>query len=53
LRWRSVLQAAVNGQAGMCKVLLEHQADRKAVNKEGKTPVDLAKTEAIRKLLSA
>jgi ankyrin repeat protein len=50
-RW--LAQAAVNSQAAMCGVLLQHGADRGVVNKEGRTPLDLAKTDAVRKALQA
>jgi len=37
--------AAVNGHAGAVRLLLEHGADVEARDREGKTPLDLARTE--------
>jgi ankyrin repeat protein len=44
-------QAAVNGHAEVVKQLLAAGADPQQQNKDGKTPADLAKTDAVKALI--
>lgn len=46
------VQAAVNGHAEVVKQLLAAGADPQQQNKDGKTPADLAKTDAVKAVLS-
>jgi ankyrin repeat protein len=46
-----VLQACVNGHVAVVQQLLKAGADAAAANKEGRTPLDMAKNDQVKEAL--
>jgi len=52
-RWSVLHQAAEQGKIEVVSFLLERRADTSATTKDGKTPLEVSSTDAVRLLLSA
>jgi hypothetical protein len=52
MRWSALHQAAYSGDAGAVRFLLEHDAAIDAKTSEGETPIDVAKTTAVKRILN-